>query len=912
MTQRIQVTKRNGTLAYVSFDQITERLSSLAGMAILSNDQTPVLPMIRRPLNTIDPVVIAQKICSRIYHTMQTSELDIIASDLCASMSYLNPEYGFLAGRICINNHQKHTKSSCLDVIELAEQAIDCLNQPAPLFGKHEISFIKTHHQALDAMIDHTRDYDIDFFGFKTLQRSYLLKANDSIIERPQHLWMRVAIGIHAHDISSAEPMLTSTDAKLAAIKETYDYLSCKFFTHATPTLFHAGTPRPQMSSCFLMGTEDSVEGIFKTISDTAMISKWAGGIGLHISNIRANGSYIRKTAGHSLGIMPMLKVYNDTARYINQSGRRNGSFAMYLEPWHADVFQFLDAKKNQGAEEERARDLFYALWIPDLFMKMVRDDLDWYLMCPDQSPGLADCYGDDFDKLYQQYIDESRFVKKIKARELWKAIINSQIETGTPYMLYKDAANSCSNQKNVGVIKSSNLCCEIMEYSDAQEYAVCNLASINLTAHVKPNEKTIKEIETWQDITIVTADECQWCTLLKGLLAQHGISYTEEILQRDDFGNIVWSEKMKQYDLQTVPQLFATIKTAAGNLDIPKNIGGYDAVWKLLRPRFDYTSLYETVAIITRNLNRIIDLNYYPVEETRRSNLRHRPIGIGVQGLADVFQMMRIPFDSMDARGINANIHETIAFSALTESCNLAIKDQPYETFGGSPLSNGLFQFDLWEQRGQYRQMPMLRCWDWEQLRAKIQTHGVRNSLLLAPMPTASTSQILGNNECFEPYTANIYTRRVLAGEFTVINQHLVADLTNMGLWNDTMASLMVEHRGSIQNIDGIPVYLKAIYKTAWELKQKVLVDMARDRGFYICQSQSLNLFFERPDYETLSKAHLYSWKCGLKTGSYYIRSKPALASQQFTVAVKSNKKLGKNATEPVAQAEPCDVCSS
>lgn len=882
MTQRIQVTKRNGQVVDVQFDTITERLNMLCNIDIDCDDKD-----IKYHKLTIDPIVITQKIAARIYHKIKTSEIDTIASDLCASMSYINTQYGHLAGRICINNHQKHTPKSILDVIKLAKQSVDCHGIYAPLFGDHELNFIEKYHKELDEFIVHDRDYCIDFFGFKTLQRSYLFKMNGNIIERPQHMWLRVAIGIHSHEKDVDDKII------LRNIKETYDCMSCKKFTHATPTLFHSGTPRPQMSSCFLMGTEDSVEEIYKTISKTALISKWAGGIGLHISNIRANGSYIRKTAGNSLGIMPMLKVYNDTARYINQSGRRNGSFAMYLEPWHADVFQFLDAKKNQGAEEERARDLFYALWIPDLFMEHVRDDKDWWLMCPDQSPGLNDCFGENFVRLYNQYVDEGKFRKKIKARELWKAVINSQIETGTPYILYKDPSNKCSNQQNVGVIKSSNLCTEIIEYSDSKEYAVCNLASINLTACIKRNESVAKD---WNSVKIITADQCPWCWLLKGLLKEHNIEYQEEILQYDNFGNIVWSEEMKQQNLKTVPQLFVYKN------DSYQNIGGYDKVWSILSPTFDYDELYKISKIITRNLNKIIDINFYPVKETEISNKRHRPIGIGVQGLADVFQILRLPFDSEDARKLNAWIHETIYYAALTESCELSKKFGPYETYEGSPISKGQFQFDLWNQCGQKETVEKLQKWDWDALRANILKHGVYNSLLLAPMPTASTSQILGNNECFEPYTANIYTRRVLAGEFTVINKHLVSDLTNMGLWDENMAQEMVAHRGSVQNIEKIPQYLKSIYKTAWEIKQKVLVDMARDRGFYICQSQSLNLFFEHPDFSILSKAHMYSWKSGLKTGSYYIRSKPAINSQQFTVSVKSEKN-----TE-----QSCELCSA
>ena len=885
-TPYTQVRKRDGTLEDVSFDKITERIR-------LMIEQEP-------RITTINPITITQKISHQIYQGIDTSELDDLACKILMDELYLHPDNGVLASRIAIDNHQKNTKSCILEVAEILMSNIDLNGESAPMLSQDVYETIQSNFMELNQMIEHSRDYEIDFFGFKTLQRSYLLKINqtntytinqkDKIIERPQHLWMRVAIAIHGSDLTK--------------VKLTYDNLSQKYFIHATPTLFHAGTPRPQMSSCFLMGTDDSVEGIFKTISDTAMISKWAGGVGIHISNIRANNSYIRKTAGHSLGIMPMLKVYNDTARYINQSGRRNGSFAMYLEPWHADVFQFLEAKKNHGAEEERARDLFYAMWIPDYFMRAVESDSEWYLMCPDQSPGLPDCYGDDFEKLYDKYVADGKFIKKIKARDLWQQIINSQIETGTPYMLYKDTINRCSNQKNIGVIKSSNLCTEIVEYSDATEYAVCNLGSINLSnflQYPKPNwlypgGDRWGIINNIPEIIIYTADECSWCNLLKALMREHNIRFEERELERDMFGNIVWPELFKKHGLNTVPRLFAD----------GEHIGGYDIVWNTLKPIFNFDELHKVTQILTDNLNKIIDLNFYPVPETERSNKRHRPIGIGVQGLADVFMKMKLPFDSEEARKLNANIHEIIYHAALTQSCKLAISEGPYETFKGSPMSEGLFQFNMWALNNQTREIQPMTTIDWEDLRDQITTHGLRNSLLVAPMPTASTSQILGNNECFEPYTSNIYTRRVLAGEFTVVNKHLIRDLINLGIWDNGMANTMIEHRGSIQEIESIPVQLKAVYKTAWELKQKVLMTMSRDRGFYVDQSQSLNLFFPKPTYNILSNAHLWGWKNGLKTGSYYIRSKPAISSQQFTVAVKSVK------SSESRNNEPCELCSA
>ena len=745
-----KVEKRNGEFESVSFDKITERLYLLSKMYFNSielngSDKLFKLADWQKPIKTIDPIDISKKICARIHHGIKTTELDQMAAELCASMSHLHPEYGILAGRICINNMSKSIPESIKNVATSAMCNYDKLGKQAPLLATDVSSFIKKHYIVLDQMIVLDRDYGIDFFGFKTLQRSYLLQSNNKLIERPQHLWMRVAIGIHALNIN--EECNRSDEEILQNIKETYEGLSCKKFIHATPTLFHAGTPRPQMSSCFLLGTEDSVEGIYDTVKDTALISKWAGGIGIHISNIRANGSYIRKTAGHSLGIMPMLKVYNDTARYINQSGRRNGSFALYLEPWHADIFAFLDAKKNHGPDEERARDLFYALWIPDLFMQRVCDDTDWCLMCPDHCPGLSDCYGDEFNTLYCKYENLGQYIVKIKARDVWKAIISAQIETGTPYMLYKDAVNRCSNQKNVGIIKSSNLCTEIMEYSDSTEYAVCNLASINLTSFVNTKPETIKQIESWKVVNIYVVQDCSWCCMLKSLLRRYDISFTEIIVSRSKDGTLEWPSHISY--CKTVPQLFVSLDESE-----PHHIGGYKETWEILRPRFDFKDLAKIVTLITRNLNRIIDLNFYPVIQTRKSNQRHRPIGIGVQGLADVFQLLRLPFDSQEARELNAHIHETMYYAALTASHELAKQYGRYSTFNGSPLSEGKFQFNLWEENNQPMELSLTNRYDWDELRKDIMTNGVRNSLLIAPMPTASTSQILGNNECFEPFT--------------------------------------------------------------------------------------------------------------------------------------------------------------
>jgi ribonucleoside-diphosphate reductase alpha chain len=630
---------------------------------------------------------------------------------------------------------------------------------------------IKEHAALLDETIDYARDFSYDYFGFKTLERSYLIKLDGKIAERPQHMLMRVAVGIHQEDIEAA--------------METYHLLSQKWFTHATPTLFNAGTPKPQLSSCFLLAMkDDSIEGIYDTLKQCAQISQAAGGIGLSIHNIRATGSYIKGTNGVSNGIVPMLRNFDMTARYVDQGGgKRKGSFAIYIEPWHADVFDFLDLKKNHGKEEMRARDLFYALWIPDLFMKRVENNEEWSLFCPKEAPGLADCYGEDFERLYHKYEQEGKTRKKVKAQELWFEILKSQIETGTPYMLYKDAANRKSNQQNLGTIKSSNLCTEIIEYTSPEEVAVCNLASIALPRFI--NEEGV----------------------------------------------------------------------------------------------FDHQKLYDVTCTITKNLNKVIDINHYPVAEARTSNMRHRPIGIGVQGLADTFLRLRLSFDSPEARALNTDIFETIYFAAMTASKDLAKKLGTYETFAGSPLSKGIFQFDMWGVT------PASGRWDWEQLRAEVKMHGARNSLLVAPMPTASTSQILGNNECFEPYTSNIYTRRVLSGEFVVMNNHLLKDLIELGLWNDQMKDALIVANGSIQHMDNIPTEIKERYRTVWEIPQKAIIDMAADRGAYICQSQSLNIHIQDANFAKLTSMHFYAWKKGLKTGMYYLRTKAAVDAIKFTI---------------------------
>ena len=847
----MKVVKRDGSLEDVHFDKITSRISKLISHPYKLGDE-------------IDPVEIAKQVCSRVYDGITTSELDELAANVCMGMALVNHEYGELGSRIVVNNHQKNTSNKFSEVVKKLSENTDICGDLAPLVSNEIVNIMEKYEDKIESMIDYSRDYDINFFGFKTLLKAYLLKINKIPVERPQHMWMRVALGLHNTDF--------------VKVKETYDLLSKKYFIHATPTLFHAGTTRPQCSSCFLLGSEDSIEGIYKTITDASVISKWAGGIGIHISNIRGKDSYIRKTGGYSSGIMPMLKVYNDTARYVNQSGKRQGSFAMYLEPWHTDIFQFLDAKKNHGNEDERARDLFYGLWIPDLFMKRVENNEDWCLMCPDQSPGLVDVYGKEFDDLYKSYEARSKFVKKVPAREVWEAIINSQIETGMPYMLYKDSCNKKSNQKNLGTIRSSNLCTEIIEYSDNTQYAVCNLGSLSLPSFLKEkNEYSL------YNFIIYTKNNCGYCKLAKALLNKKNISYKE--INLEDGGKMEMEMEFK-----TLPQIYT--RNEDGNRVY---IGGYSKLWNLLKPYFDLDKLYDVTKVLTKNLNRVIDINFYPLPETRKSNLNHRPIGIGVQGLADVFIKMRLPFDSEGACKLNHKIFETIYFASLTASKELAQETQPYPSFLGSPISDGIFQFEMWDG-------PTKLNWDWESLRWEIRKYGVRNSLLVAPMPTASTSQILGNNEAIEPYTSNLYTRRTLAGEFTVINKHLMCDLDDLGLWNEDMKNKIIYYRGSIQNITEIPLVLRDIYKTAWELKQKSILDLAIDRGRFICQSQSLNVFCENATYEVLTKIHFYGWKKGLKTGTYYIRSKPSINAQQFTVDPKLAEKL---------IVSDCEMCS-
>ena len=755
------VIKRDGRRESVKFDKITARIEKLC----YSLD-----PFFVQPLD------VAKKVITGLYDGVTTSELDNLAAETAASMTTKHPDYAVLAARIAVSNLHKETQKSFSGTMKRLYNYHDPkTGENAALLSKEVYDVIKKHASELDAAIIYDRDFGYDYFGFKTLEKSYLLKLEGKIVERPQHMLMRVAVGIHGAEIES--------------IIETYNLLSERWFTHATPTLFNAGTPKPQMSSCFLLTMQDdSIEGIYDTLKQCANISQSAGGIGLSIHNIRATGSYIKGTNGTSNGIVPMLRVFNDTARYVDQGGgKRKGSFAIYIEPWHADISDFLSLKKNHGKEEMRARDLFYALWIPDLFMQRVRDNDMWSLFCPHECPGMGDSHGEEYEKLYNGYELAGKARKVVKAQDLWFEILESQTETGTPYMLFKDHANKKSNQKNLGTIKSSNLCTEIIQYTSKDEVAVCNLASLALPKYLKTNER--------------------------GFLV------------------------------------------------------------------FDHEELYRVTKVATKNLNKIIDRNYYPVAEAKVSNFRHRPIGLGVQGLADVFILLRMPFESEEAKQLNKEIFETLYYAAMEASMELAIKEGPYETWAGSPISQGIFQFDMWGVT------PDSKRWDWEALRVKVKEHGVRNSLLVAPMPTASTSQILGNNECFEPYTSNIYARRVLSGEFAVVNKHLLRDLVKLGLWNDSMKNKLISANGSVQNINEIPANLKDLYKTVWEIKQKVIIEMAADRGAYICQSQSLNIHIQDPNFGKLTSMHFYAWEKGLKTGMYYLRTKAAADAIKFTV---------------------------
>lgn len=796
------VLKRDGRRESVRFDKITARIENLC------YELDPKF---------IQPIEVAKKVIDGLYDGVSTTELDNLAAEVCASLTVKHPDYATLAARIAISNLHKTTSQSFSNTMKRLYTYVNPkTGGNASLIDPEVYGIVKKNAARLDETIDYKRDFGYDYFGYKTLEKSYLIRLDGKVVERPQHMLMRVAVGIHKEDIESAI--------------ETYNLLSEKWFTHATPTLFNAGTPKPQLSSCFLLTMkDDSIDGIYDTLKNCAKISQSAGGIGLSIHHVRAKGSYIKGTNGVSNGIVPMLRNFDMTARYVDQGGgKRKGSFAIYLEPWHADVKDFLELKRNHGKEEMRARDLFYAMWIPDLFMKRVEQNEDWSLFCPNEAPGLSDCHSEEFERLYEKYEKEGRARETIKAQELWFEILESQIETGTPYMLYKDAANGKSNQKNLGTIKSSNLCTEIIEYTAPDEVAVCNLASLAL------------------------------------------------------------------------PKFITT---------------GTDG-----KAFFDHQKLYEITKVATKNLNKVIDVNYYPVEEARKSNFRHRPIGLGVQGLADAFIMLRMPFDSPEAKGLNEDIFETIYYAAMETSMELAKTQGTYETYEGCPASQGIFQFDMWNVT------PKSNRYDWVSLKEKVKKYGLRNSLLVAPMPTASTSQILGNNECFEPYTSNIYTRRTLSGEFIIVNKHLMKDLIELGLWNDSMRNRLISTNGSVQSVPGIPQHIKDIYKTVWEISQKIIIDMAADRGAYICQSQSMNIFMQDPNFGKLTSMHFYAWKKGLKTGMYYLRSQAATSAIKFTLDKSSfEPKITKVSAEEVAKAEKqdaiacsldnpegCDMCGS
>jgi len=802
----MRVTKRNGILVDIAFDKILNRIKKLGHEVGIQ----------------INYSSLAMKVIDQLFDKIQTTKIDELAAEQCVALSTKHLNYGTLASRIVISNHQKNTSSSFSTVMKTLFEFKNSSKTQKPLICPIFFEFVNKHKEALDNIICHDRDYLIDYFGFKTLERAYLFRVDGVIVERIQHMWLRVAVGIHS-DLANT----TNLDKTIELIKETYDLLSLKYFTHATPTLFNAGTPRPQLSSCYLIAMEeDSLDGIYNTLKDCAMISKWAGGIGLHIHNVRAKHTHIQGTNGSSNGIVPMLRVFNTTARYCDQGGgKRNGSFAIYLEPWHPDIEDFLEMKKNHGDEEMKARDLFYALWVSDLFMERVKENAKWSLFCPHQCPGLSDIYGDEFKKLYLKYENDGSARKTMNARELWFKILDSQMETGTPYLLYKDAANKKTNQSNLGTIKSSNLCCEIMEYSDSEETAVCNLASIALPTFVN---KTTMQI--------------------------------------------------------------------------------------------DYDKLHEVTKIVTNNLNRVIDINYYPTEKTKRSNKRHRPIGIGVQGLADTFVLMNVAFHSDEAKSINTLIFETIYHAALEKSNELSIERLSpdtndfileemsltdnlagaYSSFVGSPASKGILQFDMWNIT------PSSGRYDWDSLKQSIVKYGLRNSLLVAPMPTASTSQILGFNECFEPFTSNLYTRRTLAGEFVVVNKYLMEELIHLGLWNEQIKNNIIANKGSVQQLDILPQELRDKYKIVWEIPMKHVIDMSADRGAYICQSQSLNLWMEDPTYNALTSMHFYSWKAGLKTGIYYLRRKAKHQAQQFTIEPELN------AVTPSKEQDICELCSA
>lgn len=1026
----MKVIKRNGEAEDVSFDKITRRIKFLLYGGLDKN---------------IDPVLISKEVIDRIHDGITTTKLDEIAAEICVTKTMTHPDFGVLAARIAINNYQKNTPNSFLEVMSRLRNNEDENGAPWPLIGEEYFQVCRKYAGEIESKLVHGRDYLIDYFGFKTLQNAYLMKINGRPVERIQHMWMRVALFLNSNNLSRAI--------------STYDLLSQKFYTHATPTLFNSGCPYPQLSSCYLLCVEDSIEGIFSALTQCAQISKWAGGIGLHISGVRSSGAIIRKTNGLSSGIVPMLRVFNTTADYVNQAGRRKGSFAIYLEPHHPDILDFLELKLNHGAEEKRARSLFYALWLSDYFMTCVAENKEWHLLDPDRCPGLTDAYGDDYEKLYKDYVGQGKFQKKIKARDIWDAMIRVQTEKGVPYVCFKDAVNRKSNQKHYGTIKSSNLCVtgdtqiltsegyfpiksledkkvsvwnglrfsetkvaktgenqdlvrvsfsngsiirctpyhkfwvqnkvglsvekearrlkvgaqvtpfaipredgrtgveadlfvtgiclleekedtycfneplrhkgifngiltgnctEIMEYSDADESAVCNLASVALSNFVtRPDfsEHFLGDFIKDFKIVVYTVKKCNWCRLAKACLKENGLKFTERCLRTEEERQ----EVKEKLGVETFPQVVKVVENCSvceGHPDGPRThevlIGDFTRLNQIVRPTFDFKKLHEVTKLVTRNLNTVIDLNYYPTPQTEKSNRKHRPIGVGVQGLADVFVMMKFPFDSQEARDLNKKIFETMYHAALETTIELAKEQGPYETYEGSPLSQGKLQFDLWNEfrnpQDDYK-FSLTGDWDFEKLREDLKLHGARNSLLLAPMPTATTSQILGNNECFEPYTSNVYTRRVLAGEFVVVNRHLVKDLINCNLWTQHIKQKIIYYQGSIQNIKEIPSFLKKIYKTVWEIKQKTVIDLAADRGHYVCQSQSMNIHIAEPTKKLIHNILFYGWKRGLKTGMYYLRSRPAADAQQVSLDVDTVRKI----REEDAEAEgPCIMCSA
>jgi ribonucleoside-diphosphate reductase alpha chain len=814
----MRVIKRNGEHEVIAFDKILARIRNVGQQAGIA---------------AVNYTALAMKVIDQLYDGIPTTKIDELTAEQCATMATQHPDYGTLAAYIIVSNHHKTTPPTFYEAMRQLHEFVDVRGQPSPLISDEFWAVVCTHHDELEAMIDVSRDFLIDYFGFKTLERSYLMRTNGKTVERPQYMWLRVSVGIHGADVCK--------------VRTTYDLMSQKYFTHATPTLFNAGTPRPQLSSCYLIAMEsDSIDGIFNTLKECANISKHAGGIGVHIHNIRATGSHIRGTNGVSNGLVPMLRVFNNTARYIDQGGKRNGTIAVYLEPWHADIAHFLEMKMNHGDEDAKGRDLFYALWVPDLFMSRVKANAEWSLFCPDECPGLSDVYGEEFDNLYVRYEAEGRHRSRVKARDLWFRILDSQMETGTPYLCYKDAVNRKTNQKNVGIIRSSNLCSEIMEYSDDAETAVCNLASIALNRFIAGNQ-----------------------------------GYPHPSSKLHEAGG---NQGAKH--------------EATGKGEESEGVRG-----ALVAPRFDFEKLHEVTRIVTENLNRVIDVNYYPTPKTRVSNMAHRPIGIGIQGLADTFMLLDLAFSSDEARTLNRRIFETMYHAALTASCDLAEQHgEPYSTFAGSPASQGILQYDMWGVE------PEAGRYDWTALKERIVKHGLRNSLLLAPMPTASTSQILGNTECFEPISSNIYTRRTMAGEFILVNRHLIADLQAAGLWNEGVKNNIVANKGSVQHIGGLSEHLKRKYCTVWEIPMKHVIDMAADRGAFICQSQSMNLWMEDPNYAALTSMHFYAWSKGLKTGMYYLRRKARHQPQQFTIEPESKK----GEKEGEQMDEGCTMCSA